>query len=192
MKLIVGLGNPGEEYSKNRHNVGFMILDKLANSTFKKNKKFNAQISEFSQEILLVKPQTFMNNSGQTVNQMINFYKLSATEDLILVYDDIDIPFGEIKLRLQGGSAGHNGVKSVIQSIGTNNFQRLRFGIENEYTDKYESSDFVLSNFSQTEQKKLPALINKSCQALEIALKYDFVSAMNEYNSKFKIQSSKL
>ncbi|MHA1575398.1 MAG: aminoacyl-tRNA hydrolase [Alphaproteobacteria bacterium] len=188
MKIIVGLGNPGKKHEKTRHNIGFMILNKLATESFKKTNKFNAQISVFSEtpeKILLVKPQTFMNNSGFTVSKTLNFYKLNPQNDLLLIYDDKDLPFGNIRLRKNGGAGGHNGIKSIINSIGTKNFSRLRFGIRNEFFKGGETTaDFVLSSFSQTEKKQKPELIKKSCKILKFALEYDFVSAMNEFNKK--------
>lgn len=185
MKFIIGLGNPSKKYEKTRHNIGFLILDALAKEAFKKNVKFLAKTSslfESPEKVLLVKPQTFMNDSGNAVGKLVNFYKLKPERDILLVYDDIDILFGEIRLRESGASGGHKGVASVIETLGTDKFPRLRFGIRNEFVKNYKAADFVLTNFSAVEQKKLKELINKSCQAISFALKYDFVSAMNKFN----------
>ena len=185
MKLLICLGNPGNEYEKTRHNIGFMIADALSKNSFQADKKSKSEISLFSdssEKILLIKPQTFMNNSGQTASKLINFYKLNPEQDVLLVYDDIDIAFGEIRLRQQGSSGGHRGVESIIIALGNKTIPRIRFGIKNEFAKNYKAENFVLSNFSKEEQKALPKLIKKSCQIINFALEYDFVSAMNKFN----------
>ncbi|MFA5777336.1 MAG: aminoacyl-tRNA hydrolase [Parcubacteria group bacterium] len=160
MILIIGLGNPGEKYGNNRHNAGFIILDELKNDwdfpAFEFSHKFNSEISEKnkdSDKIILAKPQTFMNNSGETVQKIMSFYKLTP-ENIIVIHDDLDINFGEYKISTDSGPAGHNGVQDIIDKIGTQNFKRIRIGIEGEEKRKARiipGDVFVLQDFSQEE-----------------------------------------
>lgn len=169
MKLIVGLGNPGRQYKKTRHNVGFIILDSLQKelhaSDWTLSKKFNAEISEIGQgddKILLVKPMTFMNHSGQAVGLIMHYYKIKL-DDLIVVHDDKDIKLGEIKIQSNKNHAGHNGIKSIMEHIGTKNFMRLRVGVASENKRKMsDTSSFVLGKFGLFEKKKLEEIIGKS------------------------------
>ncbi len=165
MKLIIGLGNPGKKYEKTRHNVGFLVLDALQErltdehiSPWEHSKKFNAEVAGYTtiknKKVILAKPQTFMNDSGLSVQPLMNFYKMNS-EDLIVVHDDKDIPLGEIKVQRDRGSAGHNGIKSIIQHIGTQDFMRVRFGVANEKMQTQETVDFVLSKFGLFEKGKL-------------------------------------
>lgn len=162
MKLIAGLGNPGGKYAKTRHNAGFMCVDALAEKLnaqkFKTDKKFSAQIAEVEykdEKLLLVKPQTYMNESGKSINKLVNFYKCEP-KDLLVVYDDIDLPLGSIRLRQKGSAGSHNGMKSIIESLGFSHFPRLRIGIENrEKTFLIKEKDlsaFVLSKFNAEEK----------------------------------------
>jgi peptidyl-tRNA hydrolase, PTH1 family len=167
MKLIIGLGNPGEKYQKNRHNAGFIIVDELKKDwsfpDFEFSKKFNAEISEGSQneeKMMLVKPQTFMNNSGEAVQKIMSFYKLTP-EDILVIHDDLDIDFGEFKISTDSGPAGHNGVQSIIDKLGTKNFKRFRIGIEG--TEKRKTrfipgDEFVLKDFSDEELQMIKNL----------------------------------
>ena len=161
MKLIIGLGNPGSEYLNNRHNVGFMALDNLyANYLFEtwrtKLGGLFSTASLGSEKILLVKPQTFMNLSGICVAKFTHFFKINV-DDIFVIYDDIDLGFGEIKIKQGGGDAGHKGVRSISQHLQTKDFNRIRLGIGRPST-KEEVSHFVLSNFSKTEKDKLSIL----------------------------------
>jgi len=155
MKIIFGLGNPGEKYKKTRHNLGFMILDRLAEKfsvNFEKNSKFNAETAEVkndSEKIVLVKPSTFMNNSGQAVQAIMSFFKVSP-QDILVVHDEIDLTFGKIKIATDSGPAGHKGVSSIIESLGTKDFKRIRFGVQNE-NKTLPTEVFVLKNFSKEE-----------------------------------------
>jgi PTH1 family peptidyl-tRNA hydrolase len=167
MKLIIGLGNPGEKYQKTRHNIGFILLDLLAeemNINFELNSNLNAEIAEFKQgteKILLCKPQTFMNNSGQAVSKIINYYKIDL-KDILVIQDEIDLPFGKIKFATNSSSAGHKGIQSIVDHLGTQEFQRLRFGINHE-TNPLPTEIFVLKNFSQ---KELETIKNFNPQTL--------------------------
>lgn len=167
MKLVIGLGNPGEKYQKNRHNTGFIILNKLKEnwnfSDFEFSKKFNADISEGifeDDKIILIKPQTFMNNSGEAVQKIMSFYKLDP-EAILVIHDDLDINFGESKISNDSGPAGHNGVQDIINKIGTQNFKRIRVGIEGEEKRKTRTIPgdvFVLQDFSEEELEKIKSL----------------------------------
>ena len=160
MKLIIGLGNPGEKYKNNRHNAGFIILDELQKNwgftDFEFSKKFEAEISEGNLEgekIVLAKPQTFMNNSGEAVQKIINFYKLTP-EDILVIHDDLDINLEEFRIATDSRAAGHNGVQDIIEKIGTQNFKRIRIGIEGEEKRKTRTIPgdvFVLQDFSTEE-----------------------------------------
>ena len=158
MKLIIGLGNPGSEYLNNRHNVGFMALDNLYAHYLFENWRTKlgglcSTASLGSEKILLVKPQTFMNLSGICVAKFKHFFKINVA-DIFVIYDDIDLRFGEVKIKQGGGDAGHKGVRSISQHLQTKDFNRIRLGIGRPST-KEEVSHFVLSNFSKTEKDKL-------------------------------------
>ena len=158
MKLIIGLGNPGSEHLNNRHNVGFMALDNLYSNYLFENWRTKlgglfSTASLGSEKILLVKPQTFMNLSGICVAKFKHFFKINVA-DIFVIYDDIDLGFGEIKIKQGGGDAGHKGVRSISQHLQTKDFNRIRLGIGRPNT-KEEVSHFVLSNFSKTEKDKL-------------------------------------
>lgn len=165
MKIIVGLGNPGEKYNRTRHNVGFMIVDKIAEDkkiNWQINKKFNALIADLG-EIILVKPQTFMNNSGKSVAAILRYYKLipqnifgikkdsDLTETLTIIHDDLDLILEKYKLSVNSGSAGHNGVQSIIEHLKTKNFKRLRIGISTKARENIPGDKFVLQKFNQEE-----------------------------------------
>lgn len=161
--LIVGLGNPGKEYDLTRHNIGFYSLDHFAKQndfpawTNKKDLKAHLSAHNLGQtRVILCKPATFMNNSGEAVQAVQRFYKVSDA-DTIIVHDEIDIPFGQIRLRVGGGHAGHNGIKSVIAQ-GSPAAGRVRIGIANDFSGQADSADFVLGKFTSQEQKHLPAL----------------------------------
>jgi PTH1 family peptidyl-tRNA hydrolase len=161
MKLIVGLGNPGDQYANTRHNIGFSTLDALRKAwrfpDFAFCKKFNAEISEghrSQEKILLVKPRTFMNLSGIVVRALTDFYKLSPN-DIVLIQDELDLPLGKHKIAADSSSAGHNGVKNIIEHLGTQAFARLRIGIdipERKETGALDAHDFVLSGFTPEER----------------------------------------
>ena len=165
MKLIIGLGNPGKNYSHTRHNVGFIVLDEIQKvwhfPNFALNQKFKAEISQGvfktscqNLKILLIKPQVSMNRSGETVSQVIHFYKLTP-QDIIVIHDDLDIEIGKYKTSIDLSSAGHKGVQSIIDNLGTSNFKRIRLGIEKlggrKNRGKILGEDFVLQNFTEKE-----------------------------------------
>ncbi|PIR03487.1 MAG: aminoacyl-tRNA hydrolase [Candidatus Magasanikbacteria bacterium CG11_big_fil_rev_8_21_14_0_20_43_7] len=165
MKLIVGLGNPGKQYEKTRHNAGFLLLDMLREhygcNTWSLSKKCNSEIAEGminEQKILLAKPMTFVNNSGQAVGLISQFYKLKPI-DILVVHDDKDITLGEIKFQTDRGHAGHNGIRSIIEHLGTQNFSRIRVGIAPEEKERMkETADYVLGKFGMFERRTLKAV----------------------------------
>lgn len=169
MKIIIGLGNPGKKYSGTRHNVGFAFLDKLKTEfdfpEFEFNKKFNAEIST-SKETILMKPQTFMNLSGESVRSILDFYKLSP-DDILVIHDDKDITLGEYRLATDSSSAGHNGIQNIIDNLGTQKFKRIRIGVGAE-TD-LPSDVFILQKFSDDELGKIKYVLEK---VLEEVKKY--------------------
>lgn len=177
MKLIVGLGNPGAKYQKTRHNLGFLVIDYLAqNEEWKKSKKTNClylkkQIN--SEAVELIKPQTFMNNSGRAVNYAQKKHYIKP-EDIIVIHDDIDLPLGEIKIQKGRGSAGHHGVQSVIDQLGTKDFTRMRIGIKpiNNTEGRITNAEkFVLENFTAEEKDLIKQIIEKAVQMITTAIK---------------------
>lgn len=156
MKVIFAQGNPGAQYANTRHNVGFLVVDKLAAQhrvEFVKKTKFHADIAEVQiagEKVLLVKPATFYNETGQTGRMVIDFYKLSAKTDFLVIHDDLALPLGTLRIRASGRDAGNNGIKSLNAHLGTN-YTRIRIGIYNELRDRIHDADFVLSNFTKPE-----------------------------------------
>jgi peptidyl-tRNA hydrolase, PTH1 family len=171
MKVIIGLGNPGTKYSHTRHNFGFLVLDQLAKKhgiSLASRTKWKAEVGEGKlghKNILLVKPQTFMNLSGEAVSPILHWHKLSVL-DLLVIHDDLDTAFGEMRLREKGRSGGHNGLESLITHLGTEVFSRLKIGIGRP-PQHMDPSDFVLSRFSVEEEEQLPDLIDKAIQRIE-------------------------
>lgn len=166
MKLIVGLGNPGKEYECTRHNVGFRVLDSMC-SEWSAMTKCSALVGK-SGKTLYAKPQTFMNLSGQAMQALLHYYKIDLA-DLLVVYDDKDLPFGTLRLRDAGSSAGHNGMNSIIETLGTEQFSRLRIGIAptDDRAVIHDTADFVLTNFTTEEEKKLPDIIDQAKQIIQ-------------------------
>lgn len=166
MKIIVGLGNPGKQYEKTRHNYGFMLVDALARKWkiyWTPNKKFKAEIAKYS-DFLLVKPQTYMNLSGESVAKILSYYKIDIKNlngDLIVVHDDIDIEFGKSRQSFDSRSAGHNGVQSIIDDLKTKNFCRLRLGIKPPPDNRIPTVDYVLQKFSKDEMEVAKELIKE-------------------------------
>ena len=188
MILIVGLGNPGIKYKRTRHNIGFRVLDELQKENdfpdFKFSKKFNALISKKNtgkEKIILAKPETFMNNSGQSVKKLTAYYSISFI-NLIIIHDDIDLLLGKMRISKNKGSAGHKGVESIIKESGSKNFIRLRIGIRNQESGVKNSEKFVLKNFIKEEEKIVEKITKKNCSALKIILSKGLEKAMNEFN----------
>jgi peptidyl-tRNA hydrolase, PTH1 family len=187
MKLVIGLGNPGAEYERTRHNVGFRVVDKLA---AKHGWKWNERRSRAvlasgtigSEKVVLVKPLTFMNLSGQTVGELVRWYKLSP-EDVLVVYDELDLPVGKIRLRAEGSAAGHNGLRDIIAHLHTNQFPRLRVGIGHPRSSRIRGRDHVLSTPSGDERILLETGEDRAVDAVEMAITQGLERAMNVVNT---------
>lgn len=179
MKLIVGLGNPGAKYEKTRHNLGFMVVDALSDGKWKKTQKLQSDTSRKAGAIL-AKPQIFMNKSGLVVSRLIHYYRLELSE-LIVIHDDLDLPFGKVRIQLGGYSAGHKGVESIVEVFGSQDFIRARIGIGRP-EEKINVEDYVLEEFSRKEQKQLPQIIRNSTQAISAILEVGLEEAQNKFN----------
>jgi len=180
-KLIIGLGNPGTKYQKTRHNLGFLVLDAMS-SAFKINKKLEAAIAK-KDNVILVKPLTFMNESGRAVIKVAKYYKVSL-KNIIIIHDDKDLDFGTLRIKTSGSAAGHNGIKSIIENLKTETFTRCRLGVKNTLVEKMDTADFVLANFSSSEQKQLSAFITNIIEAINTWLIAGPQKAMNLHNKK--------
>ncbi len=184
--LIVGLGNPGRAYEKTRHNIGFQVIDALAEKrgwSFRSVKAFHGLLAEGTigeKKILLLKPETYMNSSGEAIKQCVSYYKVLLTQTLV-VSDDIYLPLGRLRIKTSGGSGGHNGLKSIESHLGTQVYMRLRVGVGNR--DNGDLADYVLSPFLDEEKQKLPGLVKYAAESLELWLSQGVVAAM-QYASK--------
>jgi PTH1 family peptidyl-tRNA hydrolase len=187
MKLIVGLGNPGEKYKNTRHNLGFMVVETLGqmkNVEWKMDKKSNSQLAVINSQLILAKPQTMMNASGWAVAKLASFYKVES-KDIWVIHDDIDLPLGKIKIRLGGSAAGHHGAESLIRQLGTDQFVRFRLGIghpgrgSDRLVEKY-----VLRDFDVNEKSEVKQMIKRAVEAIKVALDEGLEKAMNRFNIK--------
>ncbi|MBC6309668.1 aminoacyl-tRNA hydrolase [Listeria sp. FSL L7-1582] len=184
MKMIVGLGNPGKKYERTRHNVGFMVVDELSfrYQTPWKKSKFNGMTSSIvvnGEKMLLVKPLTFMNLSGECVRPLMDYYDISV-DDVMIVYDDLDLPTGKIRLRQKGSAGGHNGMKSLIQHLKTQEFNRIRVGVDRPANG--DIINYVLGDFPKSEQADIIDAIKKSADAVEAWSNKGFAEVMNQFN----------
>lgn len=195
IKAVIGLGNPGTRYSKTRHNIGFMIVDAFARRESGKKKIFHGEIFEpgkgsyyyckiaiEGQKIFLVKPTTYMNESGVAVREFADYWKI-APEELLIVLDDFELPFGQIRIRGTGSGGSHNGLSSVIKFLGTENIPRLRFGIDSP-AEGMDPADYVLSKFKPDEIKRLKDEISRATNAIYAIIVNGIEKAMGEYNRK--------
>lgn len=184
MKIVVGLGNPGNEYSTTRHNVGFMAIDELARrlgiSSWKKRNQALVAECRAAEPVVLVKPQTYMNLSGVAVGELARWYKVSP-EDIIVVFDDMDLNIGRLRLRTKGGSGGHRGIESLLTHLTKDSFARVRIGIDRPPTN-WQVVDYVLSGFTPEEQPLLSEAITRAAEAVECIVKQGMNKAMNIYN----------
>ena len=185
MKLIVGLGNIGDKYIFTRHNVGFMLIDSFAlnsNLNYRENSKLKClmtNIRDGYEDYLLIKPTTFMNLSGEAVRAVMDYYKIQI-EDILIVYDDLSLELGKIRFRANGSDGGHNGIKSIIKHLGTNNIARLKIGIGPQ--PNIPSEVFVLQNFSKEELEILKSTISKAKEGIECYFKEGIAVAQNKFN----------
>ncbi|NLD18100.1 MAG: aminoacyl-tRNA hydrolase [Tissierellia bacterium] len=189
MKAIIGLGNPGKDYQRTRHNVGFMAIDQLSNMlNITVNKiKFKSVFTDFNykgEKILLVKPQTYMNRSGEAVRELMNFYKLEP-EDIIVIYDDVDIQFGDVRIRMKGSGGSHNGMKSIISQIQSDQFPRIRIGVGQKH-EAQDLANFVLSAFSKEEIEDIDIATKNAGEAALTFASQGIDVAMNKYNIRKK------
>ncbi|MFJ4652616.1 aminoacyl-tRNA hydrolase [Nocardia sp. NPDC088792] len=182
--LVVGLGNPGTEYERTRHNVGFMVADVLAERVggrFTVHKKSGADLLEArldGRKVLIAKPRSFMNLSGRPVAALAKFFSVPAT-DVIAVHDELDLPFGTIRLKRGGGEGGHNGLRSMSQALTTKDYLRVRFGIGRP-PGRQDPADFVLKPFSAPERKEVPVIVEQAADAVELLLRVDLETAQNQ------------
>ena len=184
--LIVGLGNPGEKYEYTRHNAGFLTLDRLCvEENFKINKiKYKAVIGEVnicSHKCIAMKPQTFMNNSGEAVKEAASFYKIPP-ERIIIIFDDISLPCGKLRIRRKGSDGGHNGIKSIIYHLGSDNFPRIKIGVGEKPHPDYDLADWVLSTFKKDEMEQLKNAVESACEAVRLIADGKTDVAMNKFN----------
>jgi len=185
--LIVGLGNPGPSYSGHRHNVGAMVVDELAvrtNGSLRSHKAraAAAEVRVDAQRAIIAKPLTFMNESGGPVAGLLSFYKVPV-ENLVVIHDELDIPFAEVRLKLGGGEGGHNGLRSVTKSVGTRDYLRVRVGIGRP-PGRMDAADYVLHDFSSTERSEVPLLISDAADAVERLVAEGLVAAQQEWHSR--------
>jgi PTH1 family peptidyl-tRNA hydrolase len=189
LKLIVGLGNPGQKYQYNRHNVGFMVVDRFAEKygielEIKKKKAVFGRGRLNHEEVVLLKPQTFMNLSGEAVLYLASFLKVKTT-DIVVVADDTELPFGRVRIRRSGGSGGHNGIRSLIYSLKSENFPRVRFGIGRpDVHSEKELCDYVLEDFTPEEMKLFEKESDKALDALFVMMTESIDEAMNRFSNK--------
>ena len=186
MKLIVGLGNPGKEYENTRHNMGFFFIDNYAKSKNIeiKTKKFNGLLTEFvdkNEKVILLKPQTYMNLSGESVRKVMDFYKIS-TNDILIISDDLDLPIGNYRLKSKGSCGGHNGLRNIEQHIDTQNYKRLKIGISKD--NEIDTKDYVLSKISKKDKEVLELMIPTVNEILDNFIDTDFEVLMSKYNHK--------
>jgi len=190
VKVIVGLGNPGVRYKANRHNIGFQVVDRLAeanhirNST-KRLKSFYGAGKIDSEEVVLAKPMTFMNRSGEAVTRLVDFFNVGM-EDLIVVHDDLDLPLGRLRFKRRGGDGGHQGLRSIIEAMGENTFLRLKVGIGRPPRGM-EAADYVLSDFDEIQQPLLSEVLSCAAEALTVLLSEGLQTAMNRYQKKLTL-----
>ena len=188
MIIIAGLGNPGREYENTRHNAGFMTIDKLAEScgidiSEKKHKALMGKGVIEGQKVILAKPQTFMNSSGESLRELTDYYKPDIAAEVIVIYDDITLDVGSIRVRKHGSAGGHNGMKSIIAHLGTEEFQRIRVGI-GEKPPKMDLADWVLGHFPKEDKEHLEDGLKDACDAVLLLINKEPDEAMNRYNRK--------
>ena len=193
MWLIVGLGNPGEEYAKTRHNIGFQVANELARrydldfgKKIARSRVAEGQIA--GQRVALAKPFTYMNVIGQAVVSLSQWYKIAPADELLVIYDELDLPFGTLRLRERGSAGTHNGMKSVVGQLGSQVFPRLRIGIGQGPPGR-DAASYVLGRFTREEQEQVPEIIARAADAAEVVLREGLIVAMNRFNAPEKKKS---
>ncbi len=188
MFIIVGLGNPTKEYEGTRHNVGFDVIDALADKynisvTEREKRAFCGKGIIEGQKVILVKPQTYMNLSGESVRGLLDYYKVDTETELLVIFDDISLDVGQLRIRKKGSAGGHNGIKNIIQHLGSNVFQRIKVGV-GEKPKEYDLADYVLGHFSKAEREVMQDGYKNAIEAVEMIVRGDIDSAMNTFNKK--------
>ena len=192
MFIIAGLGNPTKEYEGTRHNVGFEVIDRISEkyNIAVEDKKHRALIGKgiiAGQKVILAKPQTFMNLSGESIRSLCDYYKVDAEHELLVIYDDVSLDVGQLRIRARGSAGGHNGIKNIIACLGTQVFARIKIGV-GEKPPRYDLAAYVLGHFSKAEREAMEEGYMEAVQAVEMIVSDEIESAMNEYNRKKKVQ----
>ena len=188
MYIIAGLGNPGKEYENTRHNIGFDVIDRLAEEENiavmeSKHKALIGKGYVAGQKVILAKPQTFMNLSGESIREIVDYYKVDDTTELIVISDDISLDVGQLRIRKKGSAGGHNGIKHIIQQLGTQNFVRIKVGVGAK-PKGWDLADYVLGRFDKDDRALVEEAQERACKAVELILTDSVDAAMNEYNKK--------
>ncbi len=192
MFIIAGLGNPDKQYERTRHNVGFDVLDRLADRydisvDVRKHRAFIGKGIIEGEKVILAKPQTYMNLSGESIKSLVDYYKIDAEHELLVIYDDINLGVGQLRIREKGSAGGHNGIKNIIACLGTQVFPRIRVGV-GEKPPGYDLADYVLGHFTRAEREQMDEGYDNAVQAAGLILSGRIGDAMNEYNRKKKEQ----
>ena len=190
MFLIAGLGNPGRQYEKTRHNMGFDVIDEIIDRCRIPqggiaHKAMYGKGMIAGEKVMLAKPLTYMNLSGESIREFVNYYKIDPETELIVIYDDIDLEPGQIRIRKKGSAGGHNGIKSIIGQLGTQNFYRIKVGV-GEKPKGWDLADYVLGHFSSQERELVDEAVKKAADAVETILQSGIDAAMNQYNGSGK------
>jgi PTH1 family peptidyl-tRNA hydrolase len=188
VKLVVGLGNPGIEYQFTPHNMGFLAIDRIAERSKtvvanRRSKALTGKVKIGSEEVLLAKPETFMNLSGVSVRELLDSLGLDAMKDMVVVYDELDLPFGQLRIRERGSAAGHNGMRSIIGTVGTQEFMRVRLGVNPGHPIK-EGAKYLLSPMKKRDLEVADEMLEKAADAVETIFTKGIAAAMNVYNRK--------
>ena len=186
MYIIAGLGNPTSQYEGTRHNAGFDVIDVIAEKynisvDGKKNRAYIGKGMIEGQKVILAKPQTYMNLSGESIRGLVDYFKVDEAQELLIIYDDISLPPGQIRIRKKGSAGGHNGMKSIIQHLGTDVFMRIKVGV-GEKPKKYDLADYVLSRFSKEDREKMEQAFKDAADAVEVMITEGADAAMNRFN----------
>jgi PTH1 family peptidyl-tRNA hydrolase len=188
MYIIIGLGNPTAQYEGTRHNVGFDVIDRLAEKyniavDTKKHRAYTGKGMIDGQKVILAKPQTYMNLSGESVRELAEYYKVDPEQEILVIYDDISLDVGQLRIRKKGSAGGHNGIKNIIAHLGTQVFPRIKVGV-GEKPKNYDLADYVLGHFSKAEREQMEAGYDRAVEAVRLILAGETDAAMNQYNKK--------
>ena len=188
MYIIIGLGNPTAQYEGTRHNVGFDVIDRLAEKyniavDTKKHRAYIGKGMIDGQKVILAKPQTYMNLSGESVRELAEYYKVDPEQEILVIYDDISLDVGQLRIRKKGSAGGHNGIKNIIAHLGTQVFPRIKVGV-GEKPKNYDLADYVLGHFSKAEREQIEAGYDRAAEAVRLILAGETDAAMNQYNKK--------